>query len=89
MSFQNESDSVRRAAGSMPGGIKPGTYPTSSKSAPNLPRRAGAAPAPPGSGAVGFDPNENHITVSENDQIMLGVLPHATKKVPNRSNSSG
>lgn len=93
MSFDNANKAVTAAGrGGLAGVPSPG-YPAPTKRVQTTPRRPGAAPLPPGTGAGGpgggWDPNRHHISMTENDQIMLGVLPKNTKKVPNRGVSKG
>ena len=82
------SQSVLRGAGKLPRGPT-ATFPPASGVAPQVPRRGGAAPAPAGTGANTFDPNRHHVSMTENDQQMLGVLPRRMDKQPNRSQSKG
>ena len=77
------SKAVKKAAGSLPKGPT-ATYPPATRNAPGEPRRAGSLQ----SLAVGeVDPNRNHVSMSENDRRMLGILPKRMEKNPNRSGS--
>lgn len=88
-SIPKGNNAVMQAAGAMPRGIRPATYPAASRNAPPVPHRAGVALDALGSGVDGFDPTRNHVTLSEHDRRTLGVLPRGAGTFPYRSVSKG